>query len=444
MTDLAERRFGNYMLKKIIGESSFTQVYLGRHIQHQRVVVIKVLDILLSKQETERFLEKAQSIMQLNHPHILRLMDVGVEGRTPYLVMNYMPRGTLRNRYPKGTRIPIDVIISYIKQIAGALQYIHDKSIVFQDLKPENFFVGDNEEILLSDFGIALLTQSARSLKIPEISVTHSYLAPEELEGKAIPESDQYALGVVVYEWLSGVCLFSGTGSRVARKEVLDSLRPLSQEFPEIPLLLEPVILRALADEPLERFNNVQEFANALEKAYLSEQTAAKISIKNPAIISTPSPRAIESQGGKEALKRIISRRRVVVSLRNTIGIIGIGSIIAGFLFEIRELQQPLLSPPYSEYFDTPTPIPQVILKPLYTYRGHSEAVESVAWSPDSKRIASASYDRTAQVWDANTGKPLYTYQGHSHAVYSVAWSPDSKRIASASDDRTVQVWRVT
>jgi WD40 repeat protein len=88
----------------------------------------------------------------------------------------------------------------------------------------------------------------------------------------------------------------------------------------------------------------------------------------------------------------------------------------------------------------TPTSPSQTV---LYTYRGHSVTVSSVAWSPDGKRIASGSSDKTVQVWDAVDGSHVYTYRGHSDLVWTVAWSPDSKRIASGSSDKTVQVWRV-
>jgi eukaryotic-like serine/threonine-protein kinase len=101
-------------------------------------------------------------LAQLVHPHIVRVLDFGVEDNTPYLAMVYAPNGTLRQQHPKGTRLPLVAIISYVKQVAEALQYAHDRRLIHRDIKPENMLLGEKKQVLVSDFGIALVAQSSR------------------------------------------------------------------------------------------------------------------------------------------------------------------------------------------------------------------------------------------------------------------------------------------
>src|SRR5207248_9315958 len=113
-------------------------------------------------------------------------------------------KATLRQRHPKGTSLPLTTTTSHVKQDADALQYAHDKKLIHRDVKPENMLLGYYNEVLLGDFGIALVAQSSRYQGTQEVAGTVAYMSPEQIQGKARPASDQYALGIVVYEWLSG------------------------------------------------------------------------------------------------------------------------------------------------------------------------------------------------------------------------------------------------
>src|SRR5437899_10154128 len=116
--------------------------------------------------------------------------------------MDYAPNDTLRHRHPRGTRLPSAVFLPYVKQVASALQYAHDQKLIHRDIKPENMLLGRNNEVLLSDFGIAIMIQSSRSQHLQDTAGTIAYMAPEQLRGKPSPASDQYALGIAVYDWL--------------------------------------------------------------------------------------------------------------------------------------------------------------------------------------------------------------------------------------------------
>ena len=460
------QQLGNYRLIRLLGQGGFADVYLGEHIYLQTQAAIKILQMRLTGEDTQGFLNEARTIASLRHPHIVRVLDFGVEGTTPFLVMDYAPLGTLRQRFPKGTHLPLANIVSYVKQVASALQFGHDRKVIHRDIKPENMLLASVNEILLSDFGIALFSQSSRYQNTQETAGTVAYMAPEQLQGKPRPASDQYSLGIVVYEWLSGDRPFHGTFTELYSQHLFVPPPPLSEKVPAISRDIEAVVQRALAKDPQQRFKTVQDFAMAFEEAYQAElptfvtpprdrpsQPHMRIGLpgrsSEPTIEATPLGHTVWSpvnavpphQVARQSLpsipsnapqihRRSTSRRAVLLGLAGLAAGGGLVWLVSArtFLF----LSAPGLTP-------TLTPIPPGTL--LYTYNKHSDAVRTIAWSPDGRRIASGSFDNTVQVWDAADGRHIYTYRGHSSFVYTVAWSPDGRRIASSSWDKTVQVW---
>jgi serine/threonine protein kinase len=195
----------------------------------------------------EQFRLEARTIARLEHPHIVRVLDFGVEERTPFLVMSYAPNGTLRTRHPKGTRVPLSTVVSYVQQIAPALQYAHEQRLIHRDIKPENLLVGKADEVLLSDFGIALVAQSSRYQSTHDMAGTIPYMAPEQIEAHPRPASDQYSLGIVVYEWLSGDRPFHGSFTEVAVKHSVVPPPSLCEKVPTVSPAVEQVVMTALA-----------------------------------------------------------------------------------------------------------------------------------------------------------------------------------------------------
>lgn len=163
MADRVGQRLGNYQLTHLLGRGGFAEVYLGQHVRLGTHAAIKVLYTrLANKDDVENFEKEARTIAHLRHPHIVRVLDFDVEDDTPFLVMDYAPNGTLAQHHPKGTILPLTTIIAYVKQAADALQYAHDQRLIHRDVKPENMLVGEHNELLLSDFGIAIVAQSTR------------------------------------------------------------------------------------------------------------------------------------------------------------------------------------------------------------------------------------------------------------------------------------------
>ena len=175
MADRVGEQLGNYRLTRLLGTGGFAEVYLGEHIHLGTPAAIKVLHTKLASDDIDKFRTEARTIAYLIHPHIVRVLDFGVDDKTPFLVMDYATNGTLRQRHPKGQRLPLITVVSYVTQIADALQCAHDEKLVHRDVKPENMLLGRRDEVLLSDFGIALVAQSSRYQSTQDMAGTMSY-----------------------------------------------------------------------------------------------------------------------------------------------------------------------------------------------------------------------------------------------------------------------------
>jgi eukaryotic-like serine/threonine-protein kinase len=261
---------GDYRLLKWFGGGSFGNVYLAEHLHDHTQVAIKVLAMRLTyPRDLRSFLNEARTF-RLRHPHIMPLLDFGLSRQDePFLVMDYAPNGTLRDRHPKGSRVPLPTVVDYATQVGSALQYAHDQRLVHRDVKPENLLLRSDRVVLLSDFGIATAAHSTDSLSTSEgVSGTALYMAPEQWKGKPLPQSDQYALAVVIYEWLTGRCPFVGNTVFEVMSQHDTKLPPsLLEQVPDLSSEIEEVLFHALAKNPKERFASIRAFINALRQA---------------------------------------------------------------------------------------------------------------------------------------------------------------------------------
>jgi eukaryotic-like serine/threonine-protein kinase len=267
MARLLHRRLGNYVLFSLLDRGGFADIYLAQHIYLKRYVVIKVMRTHPQSLDRRAFLREARITASLTHRHIAPILDFGIESDIPYIVMSYFPRGSLRRWYPQGERLPLNNILGYLQDIAEALEYIHRRGFVHQDIKPENMLVGPKNEIVLCDFGIAVAFKEAHSQNLNDIIGTVSYMAPERLEGRICAASDQYALGIVVYEWLMGERPFNGSLEEIVWQHIHALPPSLHAKYPEISRGVEQVIFRALEKDPRNRFSNIRDFVTALERA---------------------------------------------------------------------------------------------------------------------------------------------------------------------------------
>jgi predicted ATPase/serine/threonine protein kinase len=265
------QQFGNYHVLRLLGRGGTASVYLGEHVYLKSHAALKILHIQLTEGGAAQFLQEAQTLARLSHPHIVQVLDFAVQDSIPFLVMDYATGGNLRQRHSAGIRLPLDTVVSYVQQLASALQYAHDQRLIHRDIKPENMLLSSRDDLLLGDFGLALFAPSTNSYSThamaQQVAGTSLYLAPEQLQGRPRCASDQYSLAVVVYEWLCGTPPFKGTPLEIAIKHVSVPPPPLRSLVSDLSPALEEVVLRALAKEPQQRFDTVQEFALALQQA---------------------------------------------------------------------------------------------------------------------------------------------------------------------------------
>ncbi len=200
----------------------------------------------------------------------------------PYLVMNYAPNGSLRKKHPQGERLPMETILGYLQQLADALDYIHHQGVIHLDIKPENMLLGRNNEVLLSDFGIAVIADKASAEQAENFTGTLAYISPERILGKPSPASDQYSLGVVIYEWLTGERPFYGTPEQVVWQHMYTPPPSLRSKFSTISQEVEQVVLKSLQKDPKRRFASVQDFVSALSKASNLSFSPEKVKPQTP------------------------------------------------------------------------------------------------------------------------------------------------------------------
>jgi serine/threonine protein kinase len=267
------QQIGNYQLVKLLGQGGFARVYLGKHRHLNSYAALKMLNATIHPGDERRFLAEAQTLMDLRHPNIVHLLDFAIEDGTPVLIMDYALKGSLRKYYSERTRMPLTTVTDFAGQIAAALQYAHNHRVIHRDVKPENVLLDADNRLLLSDFGLSLLTPSSQQLSTQDPAGTARYMAPEQVRGKPCFASDQYALAVMVYEWLCGEPPFRGNMWEISHQHLYADPSPLRVIRPELPLMLERVVGKGLAKKPEERFVSVQAFAQALARACQTSTT---------------------------------------------------------------------------------------------------------------------------------------------------------------------------
>jgi WD40 repeat protein/serine/threonine protein kinase len=468
MPDRVGQQLGTYRLVRLLGQGGFADVYLGEHLHLGTEAAIKVLHTHLVSEDWESFRKEAQIIAGLVHPHIVRLLDFDVKEGTPFLVMAYAPNGTLRRRHARGVPVPVATVAPYVCQVASALQYVHERKLIHRDVKPENLLVGAEQELLLSDFGVAIMAQSSRHTNMLSIGGTVAYMAPEQVQSKPCAASDQYALGVVVYEWLAGERPFDGSFAEIATKHILTPPPLLRLRVPTLSSGIEAVVLRALEKDPDQRFPSVQAFAQAFEEA-------AGVAGGIPAGAGQPLPADAAQTLPAGAMQMPPA---------------GAESILAGAEGHLPErgdslsthVQVSLLAPEQEgpDALPSTTPVdpsaqtvfaaptePEHMGRSISSRLAHGQlsrravlgglvglaAVSSgLGWLALARRSSPPRAQVTPTLTPSPTplpGTQLFIYRGHSSKVYAVAWSHDGTRIASAAGasdpkldvDHTVQVW---
>ena len=265
-----------YSIERELGAGGMATVYLAEEKKHGRKVAIKVLrPELAASVGAERFLREIGIAARLAHPHIVPLIDSGDAEGLLYYVSPFVPGGSLRDRLMKEQHLPVRDVVRIASEVGAGLDYAHRAGFVHRDVKPENILFADGHA-LLADFGVARATCAAdsegRSDSGPVTGAgialgTPEYMSPEQASGDRDVDarSDVYSLACVVYEMLAGVPPFRGDSMRsTMARHVTEPPRPIRALRPDAPAALESVLARALAKDPVQRYETVAEFTRAL------------------------------------------------------------------------------------------------------------------------------------------------------------------------------------
>jgi len=288
-------QYGNYRLIRLLGQGGFAEVHLGKHIYLETLAAVKIMRAGQAGVDVKALFDEARIAARLVHPHIVRVLEFGLEAQVPFLVMDYASNGTLRQLHPLGSQLPPRMILGYAEQTAQALQYIHDKGYIHRDIKPENLLLGSKNELLLSDFGISIATHKTAAEEQVRVG-TIAYMAPEllQLQAKPCPANDQYALAIAVYEWLCGVVPFHGTVDELIYQHLYVQPPSLCMNAPIVTQAVEDVVCKALDKDPRHRFESVREFAVALRDVFEPKPIILRDGgLSKPTILAKVPPRPI-------------------------------------------------------------------------------------------------------------------------------------------------------
>jgi WD40 repeat protein len=412
---IQERFIANrYRLTKSLGKGTFGEVFeaLDEKFQPARQVAIKILhpQFLADKEVRDSIRLEAGNLARFSHPNILRVHDFEVSDELAFIVTDIATGGSLMDKLrpnPDATSkaLPFEEVLHILQQISGALDEAHANGLIHRDIKPQNILLDKWNNCLLADFGLATAvssTATAAMINAPVIG-TPLFMAPEQWEGNSGKASDIYALGVLAYQMLTGEAPYKGNNMALAFQHMNGKIPKLSDKAPQLnyPAAVDDVLAETMAKKPEDRPKSATAFYQSFKQAFTS-----------------PHNNKVEPP--------------VLVHKLN----------IEDLLKEIPAPESPPITAPV-----VVSPVQNKTANRLYRpeplmLSDHLGCVNTVVWSGDGSLLASASFDRTVQLWRAN-GVLYATLQPHYGDVQLLAWSKDGKQIVTGCENGAVTMWGV-
>jgi len=323
---------GRYRLDAQIGAGGMSTVYRAFDTVLERQVAIKLMhrEIASDSDQLERFRREARAVAQLNHPHVVGVIDAGEDDGTPYIVFEYVEGETLKDRIRRYGRLPVGEAVAYAIEIARALGAAHEQQIVHRDVKPQNVLIDEEGTAKVTDFGIARSLTEEGLTADGRVLGTTDYVSPEQALGQDVgPPSDLYSLGVVLFEMLTGDVPFHGENQvAVAMKHVREELPDVLLRRPEASSTLASIVDRATAKDVGRRYASDRDLIADLEEVLAIETArSGQATGEATAVIRTlPS----------SARRRLPLRMRHPVRLLVALALIGAAVAVAAILLADR------------------------------------------------------------------------------------------------------------
>ncbi|MCZ6530322.1 MAG: protein kinase [Chloroflexi bacterium] len=272
---LPVENLGKYRLIEQIGQGGMATVFKAADTETGWEVAVKVMSPVMAQdsQFTKRFKREAEVVMRLKHPHIVPVVDFGQDAGYAYLVMPLLEVGSLADKLKLGPLTPSEGGM-LVDQLGSALEFAHEQGVIHRDVKPSNVLLDDKGNALLADFGLARIHDASVSLTGSALLGTPAYMSPEQARGeKASPASDQYSLGVILFQLCTGELPFQAeTPMAVMLKHINEPIPLARLRSPNVPEAIERVILKATAKNPAERFGSMGEMNSAFQSALAHAQ----------------------------------------------------------------------------------------------------------------------------------------------------------------------------
>lgn len=266
--EIGQKIGGRYKIIELIGSGGMAKVYRAHDLILDRDVAVKVLrfDFQNDKEALRRFQREALAATELVHPNVVGVYDIGEDSGMQYIVMEYVKGTDLKNYIKQNYPISFDKAVDIMQQILSAVSLAHRHHIIHRDLKPQNILIDGAGNCKITDFGIAIALSETSVTQTNTLLGSVHYLSPEQARGgMATPQSDIYALGIILYELLMGDVPFDGESAvSIALKHFQSDIPSIREKNPRVPQALENVALRATAKDPKDRYRNVDEMAEDL------------------------------------------------------------------------------------------------------------------------------------------------------------------------------------
>jgi WD40 repeat protein len=431
-------RLGHYEVLAIVGRGGMGIVFKARDETLDRIVAIKVMAPQLAASATarRRFDREARAAAAIRDEHVIGIHAVGEENGLPYLVMEYIHGVTLQERLNRKGPVEMRQVLRIGMQMAKGLAAAHAQGLIHRDIKPANILLENGvERVKISDFGLARAVDDASLTQSGIVAGTPEYMAPEQASGEAVDQrADLFSLGSVLYAMCAGRPPFRARGSLAVLKRVCeDTPRPLREINPDLPEWLGQLIAKLHAKKPADRFNSAGEVADLLRRGLSG---------------SPPSIPFSDTEDARSPRKRRLLWLAVAVSVlllavALTLGLTAkrllnpavVGGQMDGGLAgetKVEDAPMPRGDPAAAEA--TARKLKKALI-------GHTAAVISVAYSPDSQLLASGDGAGEARVWNMPSGTLRYVLPARGLELYTLAFSPDGKSLVTACTQKNMDIY---